>query len=274
MADPFNPLGSIINEKGSWFGFQVQLNAPTKPEGNHSASMPTPVCCINLCELYQNVPVYNDRSEFLNVLEMVFPGSKRPPRAPRDSEAHNLEEFENHCCHLVACLMILRNPRLSTVDPNLRMQPAAPYIVLEFLRQLSCEAAYLFQSIREALEEFWNAKRKRPFFPRQTKSLASHLGLVYEALKLDNPEVENKINRELSFAKIPSVPPLLLQQLECLGATFNARSFRASKITNSDLVGVHLTLCFPEAGVSYETTSERRGSAATFLQVIHSCSDW
>lgn len=91
--------------------------------------------------------------------------------------------------------MILRNPRLSTVDPNLRMQPAAPYIVLEFLRQLSCEAAYLFQSIREALEEFWNAKRKRPFFPRQTKSLASHLGLVYEALKLDNPEVENKINR-------------------------------------------------------------------------------
>lgn len=94
MADPFNPLGSIINEKGSWFGFQVQLNAPTKPEGNHSASMPTPVCCINLCELYQNVPVYNDRSEFLNVLEMVFPGSKRPPRAPRDSEAHNLEEFE------------------------------------------------------------------------------------------------------------------------------------------------------------------------------------
>lgn len=94
MASPFNSLDSIIGKKGRWFGFQVQLNAHAKSEGNHSASMETPFHSIDLYGLRQNVPFDNDGSHLLQVLEMVFPDSKRPPRAPRDSEAHNLAEFE------------------------------------------------------------------------------------------------------------------------------------------------------------------------------------
>lgn len=79
------------------------------------------------------------------------------------------------------------------MDLNLRMKPAEPHIVLEFLHQLKCEADCLFQNIREDLEEYLGAKRNKTFLKKQMESLASHLGLVYEALKPASPEVENKI---------------------------------------------------------------------------------
>ena len=65
---------------------QVRINAP--------ASMDLYGYRVNLRSLRGNVPIDDDRSQLTNLLDRVYPVSKRPPPAPKNSKSHNLGDFE------------------------------------------------------------------------------------------------------------------------------------------------------------------------------------
>lgn len=78
--------------------------------------------------------------------------------------------------------MTLRNLRVCTLNTTF-CKPAAPYIVLEFLRQLINQACYLFGEFFNALNIFLEGPRKKNAFKHQLFTLASTLGQIYKALQ-------------------------------------------------------------------------------------------
>lgn len=88
------------------------------------------------------------------------------------------------CRRFAACLVTIRNTRLCTMDSKVGKQPAAPYIMLEMLRQLSNESSYLYQEIFSALTAYLDGPRNKDHFSQQMFTLASCLGLVCCALKI------------------------------------------------------------------------------------------
>ena len=79
--------------------------------------------------------------------------------------------------------MTLRNFRLCTLNTVLYDKSIGPYIILEFLRQLSGEASNLFGKYLEALNSFLEGPRHKQSFKNQLSSLAFSLGQIHNALK-------------------------------------------------------------------------------------------
>lgn len=103
--------------------------------------------------------------------------------APEDPHYDFAKQHQLLCRRFAACLVTIRNTRLCTMDSNAGKHQAAPYIVLEILRQLSNESRYLYQEIFDALIAFLEAPRIKDQFSKQISTLATWLGLVYKALK-------------------------------------------------------------------------------------------
>lgn len=79
--------------------------------------------------------------------------------------------------------MTLCKFRVCTLNTALHDESIAPYIMLEFLRQLSGEACYLFRKFFEALNTFLEGPRYKQFFRKQLITLACTLGQIHKALK-------------------------------------------------------------------------------------------
>ena len=81
-------------------------------------------------------------------------------------------------------MMLLGAPALCTVDTKLWGHAAAPYIMLEFLRQLSHEACYLLVQIFAEADKFANSKlRNKTTFTREKGSIAFNLGLIHWSIE-------------------------------------------------------------------------------------------
>lgn len=79
--------------------------------------------------------------------------------------------------------MTLRNFRRCTLYTTFSEESTSPYIILEFLHQLSSEAGYLFRKFFEALNAFLEGPRHKQSFTKQLLLIASTLGQIHKALK-------------------------------------------------------------------------------------------
>ncbi len=79
--------------------------------------------------------------------------------------------------------MPLRKSQTCILSSKLWEDPAGPYIILEFQRQLSHKLCDLFTQIFDELKTFLHDPRDKKQFKRQVSILAFNLGLIYESIK-------------------------------------------------------------------------------------------
>ncbi len=79
--------------------------------------------------------------------------------------------------------MPLRKSQTCILSSKLWEDPAGPYIILEFQRQLSHKLCDLFTKIFDELKTFLHDPRDKKQFKRQVSILAFNLGLIYESIK-------------------------------------------------------------------------------------------
>ena len=80
--------------------------------------------------------------------------------------------------------MLLRTPALGGTDLSQYEHAAAPYVTLEFIRQLGQEACDLFHCIFYEAPEFANLKpRNKLSFVRDKRLFAFNLGLVHSSVQ-------------------------------------------------------------------------------------------
>ena len=80
--------------------------------------------------------------------------------------------------------MLLCTPASCGIDrPNFE-HAAAPYVIVEFIRQLGQEACNLFRCIFYEADEFANSKpRNKATFVRDKRSFAFNMGLVHSSVQ-------------------------------------------------------------------------------------------
>ena len=80
-------------------------------------------------------------------------------------------------------MSLLGMPDGCTLDPTLAQDAAAPYLIVEWLRQLSLKCCQLWTHMFKQLDGFLNGTRaKRDEFRGSKARLARCLGRVYQAL--------------------------------------------------------------------------------------------
>ena len=80
--------------------------------------------------------------------------------------------------------MLLCAPASSRIDRAQCEHAAAPYVILEFIRQIGHEACNLFQCIFHEADEFANSKpRNKVTFVGDKRSFAFNLGLVHSSVQ-------------------------------------------------------------------------------------------
>ena len=160
--------------------------------------------------------------------------------------------------------MTLRNPRVCTLNTAFYDESIGPYIILEFLRQLSGVACYLFGKFFEALNRFLEGPRHKQSFKNQLSSLAGSLGQIHNAMNsFDNglEEISVPVGRydgdeekltfqQLNITALHRISAVTLDELQQLGNFFNSAGFRAgSEVAPLELPGIHIELLSPEGGL-------------------------
>ena len=61
--------------------------------------------------------------------------------------------------------------------------PLAPYVMLEFLRELSHKACDLFQQISSKVNKFANSKHQKKTFTKAKGSIAFNMGVIHTSIQ-------------------------------------------------------------------------------------------
>nr|AUW31331.1 hypothetical protein [Cladonia uncialis subsp. uncialis] len=163
----------------SVFSLDIYVNSASKKER----------CEVNLKGLNDNLSIPDDLCSLERVLDLVFPANQKVSmdisnQVSRPGQADiALDLFETFTRRFIACLTLLRTPALCTFDKSLWKHRAAPYVMLEFLRQLSHEACDLFQHISSEVNKFANSKHQKKTFTRAKGSIAFAMGVIHTSIQ-------------------------------------------------------------------------------------------
>ena len=89
----------------------------------------------------------------------------------------------------MTCIALLSMPDACKLDDALGRDGAAPYLVLELLRQVTVECSRLFEQIFTQLNAFNNSKRNKDYH-RDKAVMAYHLGRVHNSIRSLNPNMQ------------------------------------------------------------------------------------
>ena len=154
--------------------------------------------------------------------------------------------------------MLLCTPPSSKMDLSQCERAAAPYVILEFIRQLGHEACDLFRCILHEADEFANSKpRNKATFVKDKRLFAFNLGLIHSSVQ---SLVSAKSNWTSSVCNsfcmdsitdyiqhfmpgdLYDVMPAVLEKLEWLAMGFNKTAFiDGRRCLRSELTELHIT---------------------------------
>ncbi|KAL8823871.1 MAG: hypothetical protein Q9191_005481 [Dirinaria sp. TL-2023a] len=194
---------------------------------------------LDLQELVRRSSELHSDERMDQVLSIVQTGQRDLERWGQIENFYGVAAFECLCGRFMACIALLSMPDACKLDDALGQDPAAPYLVLEWLRQVTVECSRLFEQIFTQLNAFNHSKRNKDY-RRDKGVMAHHLGRVHSSIRGLNTNMQAWPHFCFSVANLNIKVNLACDTLNFYASLHRDEFWGGAKTKPGQYTGIHV----------------------------------